>query len=313
MFRSFRAPGLGALLLLTAASAAHAHGPRLNAVEPPTPPAPPTPRAAPAPIPVVAPMPPIPPAPPSIWRMRHMLPPKAWYGVSLRCSDCSIRQDEDDHGLEWRFRSEPEISGIEPDSPAERAGVKDGDVITKVNGKSITSRDGGREFGGVKPGDKVKWTVERDSKPMELTLTADERPDDWTTPHAMNDETMRKVYEELLRAHQQMNENMRGTNRQAIENAMKEVEDARRQLRQARAYRYDYDYDDSTPIAGKDGVFVVPKQSKTRSVRYTGEVGTSHVEVRGTSRVVVTEKDDGGIVIDTPDATIRVEKVEKKP
>src|SRR5262249_15355131 len=136
MLRSFRAPALGALLLVTAVSAANAYGPRATFVDLPAPPAPPAPPVAPVPTPVVAPMPPMPPmppSPPSIWRMRHMLPPKAWYGVSLRCSDCSVRQDEDDKVLEWRFRSEPEISGIEPDSPADRAGVRDGDVITTAH------------------------------------------------------------------------------------------------------------------------------------------------------------------------------------
>jgi serine protease Do len=63
------------------------------------------------------------------------------------------------------------VSEVQPDSAALKAGVKDGDVITNVNGQEIpTVRDLVRAVSAIRPGSDVKISVWRDGK--EQTLTA---------------------------------------------------------------------------------------------------------------------------------------------
>lgn len=57
------------------------------------------------------------------------------------------------------------IAQVEPKSPAERAGLKPGDVITKVNGAVIhTPRDLAVSIAAITPGDKAQLEIVRDGK-----------------------------------------------------------------------------------------------------------------------------------------------------
>lgn len=318
------APGAALLLMIGGAFSADAIGPRTGSeVVAPAPAPRPAPAAAPsappAPaLPAVAPTPP-PPALLPLARLRHLLPPKAWYGVSLRCSDCSIRRDGESRAtLEWRFRSEPEIASVEAGSPAERAGVKEGDKITQIDGVKITTPDGSRRFGAAAPGEKVRWTVLRDGKSVDLQITAGERPEEWSA-WAGEQDALRRAEQELERASQQFRVRVRGADldldsqRKALAEAQRQLEVARRQLRQSSGGWYPWDGEGTpAPEAEEHAADQARRadEARARRLRYQGDVGSSHVEVRGSSRVVVTEDDDGNVVIDTPDATI---KVEKKP
>jgi serine protease Do len=66
----------------------------------------------------------------------------------------------------------PKIAGVMPKSPAHKAGVKQGDEITHVNGKPVKTR---KEFsdalGKFRAGTKVKLTLRRDGTTVELTIT----------------------------------------------------------------------------------------------------------------------------------------------
>jgi len=62
------------------------------------------------------------------------------------------------------------VKDVDEDSPAAKAGIKEGDVITQVNGKEIAGVDELRnEIKDVKEGDAVKFTYKRGNK----TQTAD--------------------------------------------------------------------------------------------------------------------------------------------
>lgn len=57
------------------------------------------------------------------------------------------------------------VRGVDEDSPASKAGIKEGDVITQVNGKNISSVDELRSaIKDVKEGDEVKCSFFRDGK-----------------------------------------------------------------------------------------------------------------------------------------------------
>jgi Do/DeqQ family serine protease len=64
------------------------------------------------------------------------------------------------------------ITDVIADGPAEKAGVKRGDVILKVNGKEIQSRDELRlTIAQMSPNSKVSIALSRDGKPMSVDVT----------------------------------------------------------------------------------------------------------------------------------------------
>jgi serine protease Do len=69
------------------------------------------------------------------------------------------------------------IAQVEPNSPASRAGLKEGDVITGVNGASVTdSNKLTFDVSGYAPGTKVNLDVLRDGKSEQLAATTGTRP-----------------------------------------------------------------------------------------------------------------------------------------
>ncbi|MDR2299628.1 MAG: DegQ family serine endoprotease [Comamonas sp.] len=71
------------------------------------------------------------------------------------------------------------VSAVEPDSPAAKAGVEAGDVITKFEGKNIEKvSDLPRMVGNTKPGTKSTITVLRRGKLKELSMVIAEVPSD---------------------------------------------------------------------------------------------------------------------------------------
>jgi serine protease Do len=64
------------------------------------------------------------------------------------------------------------ISSVVPDSAADKAGLKVGDVVVRYNGKAIeSSRDLRNRVAASAPGSKVKITVLRDGKEISMTAT----------------------------------------------------------------------------------------------------------------------------------------------
>src|ERR1700693_984855 len=64
------------------------------------------------------------------------------------------------------------VSQVDPNSAGAKAGLKIGDVVTKLNGKSVT--DAGElqmEVGQKQPGDTIKLEVVRDGKSMTVPVT----------------------------------------------------------------------------------------------------------------------------------------------
>jgi serine protease Do len=68
------------------------------------------------------------------------------------------------------------IEGVEPGSPAEKAGLKGGDVITSVNGHAVkTGNDLVNPIAQAPIGSKVKLTYVRDRAQKEATATVEDR------------------------------------------------------------------------------------------------------------------------------------------
>ena len=63
------------------------------------------------------------------------------------------------------------LTGVTPGSPAEKAGLKPGDIIVKWNGKQVRNvQDLTGFLGEASPGDRVKMTVKRDRQLLPMTV-----------------------------------------------------------------------------------------------------------------------------------------------
>jgi S1-C subfamily serine protease len=71
------------------------------------------------------------------------------------------------------------VMGVAADTPAQRAGLRNGDVIEKVDGVDLNN---GQTFGGViqlrNPGDSVRLTALRSGSSVDLNTTLGDRPPD---------------------------------------------------------------------------------------------------------------------------------------
>jgi serine protease Do len=71
------------------------------------------------------------------------------------------------------------VAEPQPGSPAAKAGIEAGDVITAVNGKAVKdSRDLARQVGALAPGSQVKFDVLRKGQQKTVDLTLGTMPND---------------------------------------------------------------------------------------------------------------------------------------
>ncbi|MGL4551993.1 MAG: PDZ domain-containing protein, partial [Gemmataceae bacterium] len=69
------------------------------------------------------------------------------------------------------------LAAVSDGGPAAKAGLKAGDVVTAVGGKSVKGADGFTVvMAGTKPGDKVTLEGTRDGKPLKAEVTLGDRP-----------------------------------------------------------------------------------------------------------------------------------------
>ncbi len=69
------------------------------------------------------------------------------------------------------------IGGVQSDGPAEKSGIKIGDIVTEFNGKKILNRDQlSMLVAQTPPKTQAEVKVLREGKPMEFTITLAERP-----------------------------------------------------------------------------------------------------------------------------------------
>lgn len=97
-----------------------------------------------------------------------------WLGFGLECSNCSAKTLPNGR-TEWQFTAAPAIAGVEPDSPAELAGLQIGDIVREIDGVAMTWPAGAAKFSNIQPGQKVKFTILRNGKQREVVVTAGKR------------------------------------------------------------------------------------------------------------------------------------------
>jgi hypothetical protein len=98
------------------------------------------------------------------------------FGFAVSCEpSCTAATTKEGtlHYTYYRYDGFPPIVAIRPSSPADRAGLKVGDLVTKVDGHSIRDEEGARILAKLDRVDAVRITVRRDGKDVEVELRAD--------------------------------------------------------------------------------------------------------------------------------------------
>lgn len=99
---------------------------------------------------------------------------RGWIGVQIQTVTPDIAESLGLKQAQGALVAEPQ-----PDSPAQKAGIVSGDVITAVNGDPVKdARDLAKKIAAVAPGTSVKLTVVRGGAEKMLTLTLGELPRD---------------------------------------------------------------------------------------------------------------------------------------
>ena len=70
---------------------------------------------------------------------------------------------------------EVKISAVRPGGPAEKAGLRAGDIITEFAGQRVVGSNGGelkKDLGSIKQGEHLKLVVLRAGKPIAIEIVA---------------------------------------------------------------------------------------------------------------------------------------------
>lgn len=90
-------------------------------------------------------------------------------GIGFACWPCGRKIDA---GAEsFSFAEPPAVSGVMPDGPGARAGIRPGDRILEIDGLPLTSPEGGKRIGALKAGQPVKLTIQRQKERLVLEAT----------------------------------------------------------------------------------------------------------------------------------------------
>lgn len=251
--------------------------------------------------------------------------PRGSFGMGLSCSGkCSMQLLE----KSATFSKPPEVYSIERGGPADKAGVRRGDVLTHINGNRMDSREGGELFANVRPGEQVRFTIQRGSERKTIAVRAASGGAARSPSLAQSSESLvraresltelqreqaqqlRKLQEELRRTQQLENDKLQELHRDMLRVERDHHEkltqlareltrtDQRMRAAMADSVRAVCPVPMTAPAAGS---------GSSRTLRYTGTLGNSEIEVRGANPVSVTENRDE-VVITTGGTVVRVKK-----
>ena len=98
---------------------------------------------------------------------------RGWLGVEVQAVTPEIAD-----GLGLKQARGALVAQAQPDTPAAKAGVKAGDVITAVNGAPVKdSRDLAKKAAALQPGTSVKLSMLRDGQEQNIDVTLGKMPD----------------------------------------------------------------------------------------------------------------------------------------
>jgi membrane-associated protease RseP (regulator of RpoE activity) len=102
-------------------------------------------------------------------------PPTGKLGVGFSCAECGTQTDADTGETVWFFSGPLEVTAVTAGGPADDAGVQRGDLIKAIDGKDLTTDEGGLAFSRLTPGEDVQLTiVGRDGSERRVAVVPDE-------------------------------------------------------------------------------------------------------------------------------------------
>ena len=239
--------------------------------------------------------------------------PRVSFGFGLSCSDCAITAEQIKGVHVMMFDKPPEIAFIDANGPAYKAGLRRGDVLTHIDGVSFTTSDGARRFATAEAGQPVRFTVVRNGRARDYTVRATDR-----TPLRAATPDLAKSSESLERAQKALQELQREQSRQMaqiqdeIRRSRNQEENRIREM-QREFYRQEQEHrkklnelsselsraesrmQAALADSNRSCALVTPSprgSGSARTLRYTGLIGESEVEVRGPNPVSVNETSD---------------------
>jgi hypothetical protein len=212
------------------------------------------------------------------------------------------------------------VYSIERNGPADKAGIRRGDVITRVNGHDVVTAEGGKAFATAKPGQIVKFTVIRgnDSKVFNVKAaqTQTPRPALAQTTRSLERareslDEMRRLQESQLRRLNEMRTSRDSMTAKILEEhrrqLLREEQESQRKLQQLSAEMERASREMTTAACVVTPAIAPTAASRsTRTLRFSGDLGDAEIEVRGAPASVTENKDE--IVITTSTSVIRISK-----
>lgn len=114
---------------------------------------------------------------------------EGWMGVGY---SGEFTTDMTPTGLIMRVRTYPSLESVEPGSPADKAGLRRGDVMLSLGGRELT--DAVVDLGALlKPGTRVPVRVRRGVETRSMTVLIEPRPADFRPTCAWEDETIARA------------------------------------------------------------------------------------------------------------------------
>jgi len=82
------------------------------------------------------------------------------FGMELDCGRCGWQLSRNGK-LKWFADEAPKVRTVEEDGPADRAGIKPGDVLLTLDRRSFTKKEDGAYLGALRPGQKIAIEYQR--------------------------------------------------------------------------------------------------------------------------------------------------------
>jgi hypothetical protein len=96
------------------------------------------------------------------------------YGFAVACEPSCTAATDRDGALAYtyyKYDGPPPIVAIRAGSPTERAGVKIGDLLLKIDGRSIVDPEGALALARIDKRESVRLTIRRDGKDLDYLIT----------------------------------------------------------------------------------------------------------------------------------------------
>jgi S1-C subfamily serine protease len=101
-------------------------------------------------------------------------PPRGWFGIGVSCTSCGLTRSgavrPGSNAIP--FGAYLDVTAVASDSPAEKGGLRPGDLLVAIDGLSMKSVEGAAAFRAVKPNQTVLFLVVRNAEVLKISVTA---------------------------------------------------------------------------------------------------------------------------------------------